>query len=583
MTTYILNSLYERVSKCLANVGVWYESALCSFEFYLLQFRMSENILHEYAWLGTEVASIFNSQYDACSILNPLEEAARISTLSCSSTVQSSEENSPVACHHPLSNLLDLKDKLSTYFDCNFNASSEEFSPTTDWKLIVTLLAPQSQFLVSNTPLSGKQDSIAITALRYMMGTIEVSKIAFGNSNHVFMVSYPSSGKKCVLLRVYGNCNGVIDRKRDVLSMQTVSQSGLSPAILFTFNWGRIEEFVLNSSPSTTALQTASEGLMKNIFRLVYTMHHLPYTELLPQSMNVFHFQEVNTSDLSPEDYCNQCIAAATKLIGNSTHTNAYYTSFLDVKLLESFCPSSFERSSLRYIRLLNTVVSSAFTESFYRFFMNEILWMHNLFQKLEVPLNFSHNDLNPANFLLVPGDDGVLSNSRNIMFVDFEYSDVNYRCCDIGNALCELDYSYDSSCEYGYTKPLYNPGDDSSPMAYPRLPIVIWDKWEGKLDSNHPHYLLGTICLSTIKSFFFGEDSKELTLNHLRDVFVGMLSSHLNWSLWSFVMGTSSTHSGSAFATGSGGLDYLNYGQCRLHEYIHLKEWVSKTFNLSV
>lgn len=72
------------------------------------------------------------------------------------------------------------------------------------------------------------------------------------------------------------------------------------------------------------------------------------------------------------------------------------------------------------------------------------------------------------------------------------------------------------------------------------------------------------------------------LTRDQLTEVFLGMLASHLTWALWSFVLGcnpdscTNNTDTDDNFAKGSSGLDYIQYGNCRLREYFLLKDWLN-------
>jgi ethanolamine kinase len=461
---------------------------------------------------------------------------------------------------------------------------------------------------------------------------------------------------------VYGSGDSeAIDRVRDVMAMKEMSEARLSPAVLHSFKWGRVEEFMDDVATCSTDMLLSSPTLLSEVWSIVHEMHELPYSTFLPENVNnakirsVLHLEPEEPRCRTPEEYCD-VFAERLKKAVLANKSNNYYADDTSNKLMEDLCPSSFERTCMRFLRLTSTLIKDSYRASFASFVSAEVMLLRELLLKRAVPLVFSHNDLNPGNILLawrkVPAsmrspskilaaddeDDEVtpvtsdqstafsrkfltkrghhrnLVDMRGIIFIDFEYSDVNYRCFDLGNTICELDYDYTRGTgegEPGFIKYLYvfPPNEyreawKDLPMTYPRAQELIYNTWMKTNDNapetkdnvaaalaagEKPHF--GRICLQALQTYFNAGPNEgaarganvRVTREQLTEVFLGMLCSHLNWSLWSFVMCanpdqcTNNADDGDLFAKGSSGLNYVYYGNCRMQEYIALKQWMQE------
>eukprot|EP00796_Vickermania_ingenoplastis_P005514 gene5514-3976_t len=457
-------------------------------------------------------------------------------------------------------------------------------SLTSDWMHVIRALDPYLPILCPldmEDMANYKERSIEARAALALMEVIQIQKLELGNSNYVFRVFHSSLQDGNVLLRIYGTSNGAIDRERDILGMECMESTGFSPAILHIFEWGRVEQFLTDSITSTTAMLSSSPTLLKKTYSVMQSMHNCNFTHMLPQTLNKFMLSKSDISnDMAPETYMKTYGDAIVEALKISSEVNPYFQTGLEMKVLEDICPTAFERASLRFLRLLDSVTSEKYKIEFQGYILRELRWMHSELKERRIPVVFSHNDLCPGNILSTSNNcDGI----DRVFFVDFEYSDINYRCYDLANSFCELDYSYGRESPSGFVKPLFHKSAQkredwaNKPMEYPRLPILIHECWKQTCISES---LLPSLCVNAIKEYFLSDSSQELELCHIQEVFLGMLASHIHWALWSFVMATTGQpgtdeHDCDSYSVGSGGLDYMAYGKCRLLEYAELKKWM--------
>ncbi|KAG5467260.1 hypothetical protein CUR178_00901 [Leishmania enriettii] len=535
-----------------------------------------------------------------------------------------------------------------------------------DWMPLLHLFDPQTFYAVRGTPtapattterpLSLNVAESPKEASQMLLDELDVEKLPGGNSNHVYRLAHPEFPGKTVLLRVYGSGDSeAIDRFRDVMAMREMSRARLSPAVLHSFKWGRVEEFMEDVATCSTDMLLRSQTLLAEVWLLVHKMHGLPYASFLPQNVNKEKIRQVLHPALSdcqyvtPEQYCDILSARLKKVV--MANKIDYYRDNTSQKLMEDACPSSFERTCFRFLRLTSNLIMEPYRASFVSFISAEVMLLRELLLKRSVPLVFSHNDLNPGNILLawrkvpkemrrqtaddedeedevtpVTSDQSTafsrkflskkgrhrnLVDIKGILFIDFEYTDVNYRCFDLGNTICELDYDYTRGTgegepgfiKYHYTFPPeeYKEEWKGLPMTYPRCQELIYTTWQtydqyrqrngGKAPPTPPpsEMHLGHVCLKGLQAYFAAaapagsarDATTPVTRDELTEVFIGNLCSHLSWSLWSFVMCanpdecTNNADDDDFFAKGSSGLDYIYYGNCRLQEYVALKQWM--------
>ncbi|AYU82947.1 choline/ethanolamine kinase [Leishmania donovani] len=534
-----------------------------------------------------------------------------------------------------------------------------------DWMPLLHLFDPQTFYAVRGTPMT-----LAATAERpfslnvaenpkeasqLLLGELDVEKLSGGNSNHVYRLAHPDFPGKTVLLRVYGSGDSeAIDRFRDVMAMREMSRARLSPAVLHSFKWGRVEEFMEGVATCSTDMLLRSPTLLAEVWLLVHKMHSLPYASFLPQNVNnekirhLLHPALAHCEYATPEEYCDVLSKRLKKVV--LTKKSDYYLDNTSQKLMEDACPSSFERTCFRFLRLTSNLILESYRASFVSFISAEVMLLRELLMKRAVPLVFSHNDLNPGNILLawrkVPkemrrqvandedeedevmpvtsdqstafsrkflskkGHHRNLVDMKGIIFIDFEYTDVNYRCFDLGNTICELDYDYTRGTaegepgfiKYHYTFPPeeYREQWKGHPMTYPRCQELIYTTWQKNEQHRQRHggeappapapseMHLGHICLKGLQAYFAAaapagtarDAATPITRDELTEVFIGTMCSHLSWSLWSLVMCANpdvctNNANDDLFAKGSSGLDYIYYGNCRLQEYVALKQWM--------
>ncbi|ESL11973.1 hypothetical protein TRSC58_00268 [Trypanosoma rangeli SC58] len=119
-------------------------------------------------------------------------------------------------------------------------------------------------------------------ASKWLVDELDVTRLSGGNSNHVYRLAHASYPCKAVLLRVYGDRGGeVIDRARDIKAMQLMSKAGMSPVVLHSFHWGRVEEFMDGVRTCTTEMLLASPPLLADIYEGLCHMHQLDATPFL--------------------------------------------------------------------------------------------------------------------------------------------------------------------------------------------------------------------------------------------------------------------------------------------------------------
>lgn len=541
-----------------------------------------------------------------------------------------------------------------------------------DWMPLLHLFDPQAFFAGRGSPTAPSVTAerpfnlnVAATpkeASQLLLGELDVEKLSGGNSNHVYRLAHPDFPDKTILLRVYGSGDSkAIDRFRDVMAMRAMSKAQLSPAVLHSFKWGRVEEFMNDVATCSTDMLLSSETLLAETWSLAREMHALPYAAFLPQNVNhekmrsVLLHPSISAHQFeTPDEYCSVFSERLKKVVLASSAKNSYYLDNTSQKLMEDLCPSSFERTCFRFLRLTSHLIRESHRTMFASFITAEVMLLREQLAKRAVPLVFSHNDLNPGNILLAwrkvpkamrpamrhePGTGGggdnadddedevtpVTSNQstafsrkfltkkghhrnlvdmKGIIFIDFEYSDVNYRCFDLGNSVCELDYDYTRGTgdgEPGFIKYHYTfPPEEFKeqwkglPMTYPRCPELIYSTWQRQEQHRRQHGAnvplpppaklhLGHIGLHALQTYYAADGSATtpITCDALTEMFLGMMCSHLSWSLWSFVMCanadvcTNNADADDLFAKGSSGLDYVYYGNCRLQEYLALKQWM--------
>lgn len=404
--------------------------------------------------------------------------------------------------------------------------SEFNMSRVTDWMPLLHLFDPKSFYAYRDgrTSLSGQVPAAVVApggsragespfgpqrsavtpreASASMMDELQVEKLSGGNSNHVYRLGHHHFPDKIILLRVYGGgADEAIDRYRDGAAMKEMSAAKLAPAVLHSFKWGRVEEFMEDVATGTTDMLIDSPILVEEVYTVLHEMHQLPADAFFPQSANKARFKRnavlfpvLHETYAGPDEYLERNGERLMRTVGAADSEyearEPYYRSEAEVKVMEEICPTAFERASLRFLRLTSPFVRDGCRGDFVRFMTGEVAGVRGYLRRLAVPVVFAHNDLNPANILFswrkVPkkfrptaavssreeddrADDNdevtsVVSDRssaisrrflsrkgrhrnlvelKGIVFIDFEYADANYRAIDLGNTIYELDYDY--------------------------------------------------------------------------------------------------------------------------------------------
>ncbi|RHW72453.1 choline/ethanolamine kinase [Trypanosoma brucei equiperdum] len=503
-----------------------------------------------------------------------------------------------------------------------------------DWCPLLHLFDPRSYYKVMGQPsqhdgckLCGDvvgTESSPEGVSQWLMSELSVTRLTGGNSNHVYRLGHASFPKKAVLLRVYGDGGGgdVIDRARDIKVMRLMSKSEMGPGLLHTFHWGRVEEFMDGVLTCTTEKLLTSPSLLADVYGGLSKMHQLDYTPLLPENMRTKGMSNGHNSSQSVSDTVSKSGGGQEGPDGTVGGVNE----------LESTCHTSFERVCLRLLRLVSLNVVEEHRHSLESWLAGEVMFVRRELQYRGIPVVLSHNDLNPGNILLSDGagetsgtvfsDEELrventplskryvtrkgknmnLVERRGFLFIDFEYADANYRCFDLGNTLCELDYDYTRGTEAGgrgfikylfvFPPPAMEEAWRGLGEEYPRMPELIYDAWRrGVCDGSSD---IGSVALLAVRRYFAERDNVpletvELSEAQVGEVLLGMLASHLYWTIWSMTMGSAPDNcvecedcDDQVFAVGGSGLDYMRYGECRLREYIALRGWLAEKGLLS-
>ncbi|CAD2214500.1 choline/ethanolamine kinase [Angomonas deanei] len=541
--------------------------------------------------------------------------------------------------------------------------TEKNMSRVKDWMPLLHLFDPKTFYASKQTNFSELPPELQIAsnpreATKMLNTELNIEKLTGGNSNHVYRLAHPLFESRPILLRVYGSGDDeAIDRFRDIQAMKQMSEAELSPAVLHTFKWGRVEEFMDEVATSTTDMLLSSPTLLSDIFKVLRKMHRLPFEPFLPENVNRKRFNlfasPEGSSSKDPNAYYNTFANMVKANLRSTGKYHSYYDENMDEKVMEILCPTSLERVSLRYLRLASANFKPQYRDSIVQYYTQKLMEVRSYFQRHNIPLVFSHNDLNPGNVLLswrlVPktyrdpthmdassdmisdtmeaseqssviqrkyktkfGAPVNLVDAKGVIFIDFEYSDANYRGFDLGNVLCELDVDYmkgNGEGEPGYIKYLYcNPLPEFKeawkdlPEEYPRLPTAIHAAWKRRCEAEEEDedsnlhsirqdepFTIADIALRAIETYFAADDSRQgrkLTKDQLAEVFLGMLASHFYWSLWSFVLACNQDdctnnivgeEGEETFAKGSSGLDYMYYGRMRLKEFIALQKWMKE------
>ena len=240
---------------------------------------------------------------------------------------------------------------------------------------------------------------------------LKVVPVTGGLTNILYKVSlvdreYDSSCPE-LLVRVFGAVDGLLDREKENLILERLSECGISPRLIAKYDWGRLEEFLSTRSPLRSGVDmvriTADFDMVSLIAGCLRTLHSVDLgSDSSVHSANVF---EVIERWLGLSAKYSHTIKASQKCPGFSPPSIELLIT--EVKWIRAFIPNNI----MHHPRIV--------ASSICRRLLQEVL---------------CHNDMLAGNLLFDASD-------KSLRLIDFEYSGYNYAVADIANvcaAVCE-------------------------------------------------------------------------------------------------------------------------------------------------
>ena len=367
-----------------------------------------------------------------------------------------------------------------------------------------------------------------------------------GNSNAVFLVraregcpSFPP-----LIYREYGiQTSEIVCRRTEVRVSVVLAESGIAPRIEHIFRDGRVERFLTGATTATSSELTdfTRPALLSKVFGALSALHKVEWNLVTGDGNHLPH-----TTEPHIHRFLRKLTTRVEQLL---LHPNS------------SPHAISFVEEVKREVEWITTVTS----------------------ERCRGDVVTSHNDLNPGNVLYLSDalHDGKSSSVSDLFLIDFEYSDINFRCFDIANVLCELDLDY-SRGACGFVQVLKErretlkfDEDDNKPI----LPSLLKAALEGETIRDGHEAAVAAHVLRALQHYHESLNNVSWD-DFLAELFLGMLCSHLMWGLWSILMALENRSSAEKLNFGSSGLHYDAYGRCRLLEYASLKKWIEEDIN---
>ena len=237
---------------------------------------------------------------------------------------------------------------------------------------------------------------------------VRLDKITGGLTNILYKASVTDdSGEHYLLVRIFGKCDGLLNRQLENEIYKQLSAAQISPRLIGLYPWGRLEEYLSKNRPLNSGTDmisiTPERDTVKLIAGALLKLHSVRLT-LAPdtESANIFgvlrkwlnlSLKYGSTIRSSP-----RCPQFETPTINRLQSEVEFITAFVKDDLLtrEVFVKSS------TCCRLVSEVLC--------------------------------HNDLLSGNIMLDP-------ETNSVRLIDFEYSGMNHAVADIANvftAVCE-------------------------------------------------------------------------------------------------------------------------------------------------
>jgi thiamine kinase-like enzyme len=221
---------------------------------------------------------------------------------------------------------------------------------------------------------------------------LKIQKLSGALTNHVYSILNPANQHQ-VLLRIYGQgADCFVQREKELEWFERMSQLGLGPRLLGTFENGRLEEFLKSTTLNSEALRNPKF-----------------YTKIAQSLVHLHRAGDLLSEQLFLKEENKKRSAELWERIDS---------------WLELASASLRDLPQEAYLRLTSVVNLKSIST-------DVLALKKNL--KNQGSICFCHNDLQYGNILQL--DD---STDEDITFVDYEYAGFGYREYDIANFFCE-------------------------------------------------------------------------------------------------------------------------------------------------
>jgi thiamine kinase-like enzyme len=328
-----------------------------------------------------------------------------------------------------------------------------------------------------------------------------------GITNVVFKVTTYQAGiePNTMILRKYGK-NGIIDRNKEGYVFELLGGQGLGPKSYGGNEDYRLEEYVPSRVIKPTEIK--EKKMRRRLARAMGLLHKIDFPKLEKAGFFVKLLEE-----------------------------QAFFEKF-NIKCNENI----FTADEMKFIEQVRALSSKEEQE-----FVKRCL--------PEEEAVFCHNDLLNNNIL-------VLNKTSDVMFIDVEYGNYNFRGFDMGNLFAEatIDYSIPTPPYYEVVEKNYPSSDDI--IDFLRY-YVVYNKGLVK-DSTNDDVIEDEGMFADIESTISNKPEYRALLDSLvKQVRVGSMLSHYYWCVWAVVMSKNPDID----------FDYIRFSRDRYNGYLKFKE----------
>jgi len=312
---------------------------------------------------------------------------------------------------------------------------------------------------------------------------LHVERLA-GLSNKIFKVSVDDKNvyPRQVIYREFGEGAAICDRKRENYIIKSLAQKEIAPIFYGADEQHRVEKFL--KADELTKSDFKEKVNRRKLAKLMAKLHNMNLEKLDKTPLFLKILQEKSLINEFKEKAAREDV----------------YTP-VEKKFLDE----------------INKLVTK-----------QEIEFLKKIGPKDEKAVVFSHNDLHAGNVLKMPG-------SENLLLIDFEYSDYNYRGYDLANLFNETMFEYDVATHPHYAFYPENFPKDQELLEFIKYYLFFKKVKPGDVDDdivfNDDKYRDAYISKNHDIDQF-NKDAEEL----LGETKICRVFSHYFWCLWAVI-----------------------------------------------